>query len=45
MTTQLPKISIIGAGIFVKTQYVPRLAEISDLVVVKSIWSRTEVFN
>ncbi|KAM7497259.1 hypothetical protein LguiA_021673 [Lonicera macranthoides] len=39
---QLPKISIIGAGIFVKTQYIPRLAEISDLVVVKSIWSRTE---
>ncbi|KAM7502621.1 hypothetical protein LguiB_001525 [Lonicera macranthoides] len=40
--SQLPKISIIGAGIFVKTQYIPRLAEISDLVVVKSIWSRTE---
>lgn len=38
-----PGIAILGAGIFVKTQYIPRLAEISDLVVLKAIWSRTEV--
>lgn len=37
-----PQISIIGAGIFVKTQYIPRLSEISDLVHVKSIWSRSQ---
>ncbi|VVA98957.1 unnamed protein product [Arabis nemorensis] len=37
-----PGIAILGAGIFVKTQYIPRLAEISDLVVLKAIWSRTE---
>lgn len=42
MTNPPPQIAIIGAGIFVKTQYIPRLAEISDLVVVKAIWSRTE---
>lgn len=38
-----PGIAILGAGIFVKTQYIPRLAEISDLVDLKAIWSRTEV--
>lgn len=37
-----PKIAIIGAGIFVKNQYLPRLSEISDLVSVKCIWSRSE---
>ncbi|CDP14087.1 unnamed protein product [Coffea canephora] len=39
---QLPNIAIIGAGIFVKTQYIPRLAEISNLFVLKAIWSRSE---
>lgn len=38
-----PRIAILGAGIFVKTQYIPRLAEISDLVSLKFIWSRSEV--
>lgn len=42
---QLPQIAIIGAGIFVKTQYIPRLAEISDLFVLKAIWSRSEVIQ
>lgn len=37
------QIAILGAGIFVRTQYIPRLSEISDLVLVKAIWSRTEV--
>ncbi|KAH9741027.1 GFO IDH MocA domain-containing protein [Citrus sinensis] len=37
-----PRIAILGAGIFVKTQYIPRLAEISDLVSLKFIWSRSE---
>ncbi|KAK3408605.1 hypothetical protein EUGRSUZ_J00813 [Eucalyptus grandis] len=36
------QIAILGAGIFVRTQYIPRLAEISQLVLVKSIWSRTQ---
>jgi predicted dehydrogenase len=39
----LPRIAVIGAGIFVRTQYIPRLREIADLVVVKAIWSRSEV--
>lgn len=39
----LPRIAILGAGIFVRTQYIPRLKEIADLVIVKVIWSRTEV--
>lgn len=38
-----PCIAIIGAGIFVRTQYIPRLAEISNLFKLKAIWSRTEV--
>ncbi|KAK6144013.1 hypothetical protein DH2020_020833 [Rehmannia glutinosa] len=37
-----PQIAILGAGIFVRTEYIPRLAEISDLFILKSIWSRTE---
>ncbi|KAI3461071.1 hypothetical protein Pfo_017734 [Paulownia fortunei] len=37
-----PQIAILGAGIFVKTEYIPRLAEISDLFILKAIWSRTE---
>ncbi|KAL1325325.1 hypothetical protein AAHE18_13G153400 [Arachis hypogaea] len=35
-------IAIIGAGIFVRTQYLPRLSEISDLFHLKAIWSRTQ---
>ncbi|XP_042377867.1 scyllo-inositol 2-dehydrogenase (NADP(+)) IolW-like isoform X1 [Zingiber officinale] len=38
----LPQIAILGAGIFVRTQYIPRLKEIADRVIVKSIWSRSE---
>ncbi|EXB48401.1 Uncharacterized protein L484_007981 [Morus notabilis] len=37
-----PQIAIVGAGIFVRTQYIPRLSEISDLVSLKAIWSRSE---
>nr|XP_008358864.1 uncharacterized protein LOC103422579 isoform X2 [Malus domestica] len=37
-----PHIAILGAGTFVKTQYIPRLSEISNLLVLKAIWSRTE---
>ncbi|XP_065866049.1 dehydrogenase FPY6 [Euphorbia lathyris] len=37
-----PHIAILGAGIFVKTQYLPRLAEISSLFHLKAIWSRSE---
>lgn len=36
------QIAIIGAGTFVKNQYVPRLSEISHLVSIKYIWSRSE---
>ncbi|XP_047317261.1 uncharacterized protein YMR315W [Impatiens glandulifera] len=39
---ETPRIAILGAGIFVKTQYIPRLAEISDLVILKAIWSRSK---
>ncbi|KAK6802444.1 hypothetical protein RDI58_000224 [Solanum bulbocastanum] len=39
---QPPQIAILGAGIFVKTQYIPRLAEISNLFILRAIWSRTE---
>ncbi|XP_042384928.1 scyllo-inositol 2-dehydrogenase (NADP(+)) IolW-like isoform X1 [Zingiber officinale] len=38
----LPQIAILGAGIFVRTQYIPRLKELADRVIVKSIWSRSE---
>ncbi|KNA25433.1 hypothetical protein SOVF_005470 [Spinacia oleracea] len=36
------QIAIIGAGTFVKNQYIPRLSEISDLVSIKYIWSRSQ---
>lgn len=35
------QIAILGAGTFVKNQYLPRLSEISHLFNLKSIWSRT----
>ncbi|CAN6217151.1 unnamed protein product [Urochloa humidicola] len=38
----LPRIAVVGAGIFARTQYIPRLREIAHLVVLKAIWSRTE---
>ncbi|XP_022730219.1 uncharacterized protein LOC111285187 isoform X2 [Durio zibethinus] len=37
-----PQIAVLGAGIFVKSQYIPRLAEIAHLLSLKYIWSRTE---
>lgn len=37
-----PQIAILGAGIFVRTQYIPRLREIADCVIIKAIWSRSE---
>ncbi|KAG8370895.1 hypothetical protein BUALT_Bualt13G0031000 [Buddleja alternifolia] len=37
-----PQIAILGAGIFVRTEYIPRLAEISHLFTLKAIWSRSE---
>ncbi|KAK4371721.1 hypothetical protein RND71_007105 [Anisodus tanguticus] len=40
---QPPHIAILGAGIFVKTQYIPRLAEIPHHFVLRTIWSRTEL--
>ncbi|KMT14433.1 hypothetical protein BVRB_4g072110 [Beta vulgaris subsp. vulgaris] len=36
------QITIIGAGTFVKNQYIPRLSEISHLVSIRYIWSRSE---
>lgn len=40
--SEAPKIAILGAGIFVRAQYIPRLAEISHILHLKAIWSRTE---
>ncbi|KAL8489798.1 hypothetical protein ACS0TY_025615 [Phlomoides rotata] len=37
-----PQIAILGAGIFVRTEYIPRLAQISQLFTLRAIWSRTE---
>ncbi|KAI4334604.1 hypothetical protein L6164_019272 [Bauhinia variegata] len=42
MATKPPQIAILGAGTFVRSQYIPRLSEISDLIILKAIWSRTE---
>ncbi|KAK9736013.1 hypothetical protein RND81_04G244500 [Saponaria officinalis] len=36
------QMAICGAGIFVKNQYIPRLSEISHLVSLKYIWSRSQ---
>ncbi|KAL3850079.1 hypothetical protein ACJIZ3_011961 [Penstemon smallii] len=40
--SKVPQIAILGAGIFVRTEYIPRLAEISDRFILKFIWSRSE---
>ncbi|WVZ01499.1 hypothetical protein V8G54_027568 [Vigna mungo] len=42
MATKVPQIAILGAGLFVKTVYIPKLAEISHLFHLKAIWSRTQ---
>lgn len=42
MAQQPPHVAIIGAGTFVRNTYIPRLAEISNLVVLRAIWSRSE---
>ncbi|XP_014497674.1 uncharacterized protein YMR315W [Vigna radiata var. radiata] len=42
MATKVPQIAILGAGIFVKAQYLPRLFEIAHLFQLKAIWSRTQ---
>lgn len=42
MAKEKPQLAILGAGIFVRNQYIPRLAEISHLFNLKAIWSRTE---
>ncbi|KAK7827228.1 dna topoisomerase 6 subunit b [Quercus suber] len=42
MANEKPQLAILGAGIFVRNQYIPRLAEISHLFNLKAIWSRTE---
>lgn len=42
-SSMTPQIALLGAGIFVRTQYIPRLRELADYVVVKTIWSRSEV--
>ncbi|KAF6169530.1 hypothetical protein GIB67_042740 [Kingdonia uniflora] len=39
---QRPQIVVLGAGTFVRTQYIPRLSEISNIVIVRAIWSRSE---
>lgn len=38
----LPKLALIGAGLFVRGQYVPRLREIANLMSLTIVWSRTE---
>ncbi|KAL6564650.1 hypothetical protein OROMI_016100 [Orobanche minor] len=42
MANQPPQIAVLGAGIFVRNTYIPRLAEISNLLVLRAIWSRSE---
>ena len=39
----VPQIALLGGGIFVRTQYIPRLRELTDYVLIKTIWSRSEV--
>ncbi|KAJ8759607.1 hypothetical protein K2173_008788 [Erythroxylum novogranatense] len=36
------KIAIVGGGIFVRTQYIPRLSEIKNLISLSVIWSRSQ---
>ena len=40
---ELPNLALIGAGLFVRGQYIPRLRQAVHLLTLKIIWSRTEV--
>lgn len=39
---EVPQLALLGSGIFVRTQYIPRLREITHLVSLKVLWSRSE---
>ncbi|MCO5548874.1 hypothetical protein L7F22_002336 [Adiantum nelumboides] len=39
---ELPKLALIGSGLFARGQYVPRLREVQNLVSLSTVWSRTE---
>eukprot|EP00250_Pteridium_aquilinum_P010345 c19318_g1_i1 orf=141-1241(+) len=39
---ELPQLALIGAGLFVRGQYVPRLRETAHLLSLRFVWSRTE---
>ncbi|XP_057819008.1 dehydrogenase FPY6 isoform X1 [Cryptomeria japonica] len=39
---EVPQLALLGGGIFVQTQYIPRLREIAHLVSLKVLWSRSE---
>lgn len=44
MTTQfLPGLALLGAGIFVKDQYVGALRNLADVIELKYVWSRSAV--
>ncbi|KAH9303076.1 hypothetical protein KI387_014659, partial [Taxus chinensis] len=39
---EVPQLALLGGGIFVRTQYIPRLRGIAHLVSLKVLWSRSE---
>uniref|UniRef100_A0A0D6R8F3 Gfo/Idh/MocA-like oxidoreductase N-terminal domain-containing protein n=1 Tax=Araucaria cunninghamii TaxID=56994 RepID=A0A0D6R8F3_ARACU len=39
---EVPQLALLGGGVFVRTQYIPRLREIAHLVSLKVLWSRSE---
>lgn len=42
MADSVPGLALLGSGIFASSQYVPKLGELSDLISLKTIWSRSE---
>eukprot|EP00897_Mesotaenium_endlicherianum_P002663 jgi/Mesen1/2424/ME000157S01558 len=42
MASEVPSLAVLGAGIFVKDQYVGILKNLTDFVSVRYIWSRSE---
>ncbi|CAM6096393.1 unnamed protein product [Calypogeia fissa] len=42
MPHKKPTLALLGAGIFVRSDYVPCLRELSDIVTLRAIWSRSK---
>lgn len=43
MAKTAPGLALLGSGIFASSQYLPKLGELSEVISLRVIWSRSEV--